>query len=113
MLAAKEVIALKQSFEDIELILAIPCRDQTSGWDQSSKIIYQTLKRQADEVVYISPYYTRNCMLKRDRFMVDNAQYVVAFLNKRRGGTHYTVKYAEKLGRNIVNLAEVGENIVN
>ena len=113
LLAAKEVAALKQKFKDIELVLAIPCRDQALRWNKQSQIIYQTLVRQADEVVYLSPYYNKYCMLKRDRYMVDNSGYVIAFLTKRAGGTFYTVKYAEKLERKIINLAKVGEEIVN
>ena len=44
-------------------------------------------------------------MLKRDRYMVDNSDIVVAYLTKSSGGTYYTVKYANEKGVKVVNLA--------
>ena len=58
-----------------------------------------------DRVVYVSQFNQRGAMLKRDRYMVDNSDIVVAYLTKSSGGTYYTVKYANEKGVKVVNLA--------
>ncbi|MCL2883887.1 MAG: hypothetical protein FWF49_00185 [Oscillospiraceae bacterium] len=41
----------------------------------------------------------------RNRALVDHSDVCVCFLNKSTGGTAYTVKYAQKKGLSIINLA--------
>ncbi len=60
---------------------------------------------QANSVVYVSREYSRDCMLKRNRFLVDHAACLLAVYNgKPQGGTAMTVRYARKLGRKIITL---------
>ena len=46
--------------------------------------------------------YTRGCMQKRNKYMVDNSQYVIAVWDGSKSGTFNTLKYARKLKRNIM-----------
>ena len=59
----------------------------------------------SDKVVYTARQYTRGCMFKRNRHLVDNSSVCVCYLTKDSGGTAYTVDYAEKKGLEIINLA--------
>ncbi|WP_297983767.1 hypothetical protein [uncultured Oscillibacter sp.] len=56
-------------------------------------------------VVYTAQQYTRGCMHKRNRYLVDNSGVCVCYLTKERGGTAYTVNYAEKRKLEIINIA--------
>ena len=61
--------------------------------------------KQADSIVYVSQTYTQDCMLKRNRYLVDHAACLLAVCNgERRGGTAMTVRYAGRLGREIILL---------
>ena len=42
-------------------------------------------------------------MQKRNRYMVDNSDIVIAVWDGTPGGTENTVRYAEKLGRKILS----------
>ncbi len=104
-LAADCVVQLRNEGHDIRLILALPCRDQTAKWTSAAQVReYQRLLGEADDVIYTSESYERGCMHKRNRYMVDNSNACVAFKLKDSGGTAYTCKYAEKNGKELVNL---------
>ena len=66
---------------------------------------YERIKALADKVVYTSQEYTKGCMHKRNRHLVDHSSVCVCYLTKKDGGTAYTVDYAEKQGLEIFNLA--------
>ena len=66
---------------------------------------YERIKALADKVVYTSQEYTKGCMHRRNRHLVDHSSVCVCYLTKKDGGTAYTVDYAEKQGLEIVNLA--------
>lgn len=104
-LAAQTVLKLKPSYPSIKLILVLPCLTQTRGWRPEDIAEYERIKTQADKVVYIAQQYTRGCMFKRNRHLVDNSSVCVCYLNRESGGTAYTVDYAEKQGLEIINLA--------
>lgn len=108
--AALVILALQQQYPDIKLSLALPCKEQSKGWASSEIAIYEEIKAQANEVVYVSETYTRGCMHKRNRYLIDYSSYCIAYLNQRTGGTAYTVKYAMKQGCHVNNIAPV--NIV-
>ena len=104
-LAAQTVLNLKKRYPNIKLILVLPCLSQTRGWPTKDVEEYERIKTQADKVVYTSQQYTKGCMFKRNRHLVDNSGVCVCYLTRDSGGTAYTVDYAEKQGLEVINLA--------
>lgn len=106
-LAALTVLELKNIYPDIKLILVLPCLSQTESWFARDIEIYDDIKRKADKVVYTSHEYTKGCMHKRNRHLVDNSSACICYLTERTGGTAYTVDYARKNSLTIINLGEM------
>ena len=104
-LAAQTVLRLKETYPQIKLILVLPCLSQTRGWKSEDIAEYERIKAAADKVVYTSQEYTRDCMFKRNRHLVDNSSLCLAYLTENTGGTAYTVDYARSKGLIIRNVA--------
>ena len=104
-LAARTVIRLRENCPGMKLILVLPCLTQTRGWRSEDVTEYERIKAQADEVFYTAQQYTRGCMHKRNRHLVDHSGVCVCYLTREKGGTAYTVRYAEKQGLEIINIA--------
>lgn len=105
-LAAQTVLKLRGEYPHIKLILVLPCLSQTRGWRHEDVMAYESIKEQANKVTYTSREYTRGCMHKRNRHLVDYSGTCVCYLAKRSGGTAYTVDYARRNGLRVINLAE-------
>ncbi len=97
-LAATVVLELKKEFPEITLILVLPCPEQAKYWSDSDTRVYENILRQADKCVYTSERYSRGCMQKRNRHLVDHSSSCIAYLRRDTGGTAYTVKYARTQG---------------
>lgn len=106
-LAAQTVLKLRKEYPHIKLVLVLPCLSQTQGWRDEDIKAYEAIKTAADKITYTSEKYTRGCMHKRNRHLVDHSSICVCYLTESRGGTAYTVSYAKKLGRNVINLADI------
>ena len=104
-MAAQAVLRLREEYPDIKLILVLPCKTQAGGWSELDKAIYKRILIQADKVVYTSEREERGCMLKRNRHLVDSSAVCVCYLASLKGGTAYTVDYAQENGLRIINLA--------
>ena len=105
-IAAQTVLELKKKHPEIKLILVLPCKNQTRGWEEKDVTVYESIIEQADKVVYTQEHYDRGCMLKRNRHLVDNSSVCVAYLTEEKGGTAYTVNYANQKGVKVINIAE-------
>ena len=105
-LAAQTILKLRTQYSQVKLILVLPCETQTRGWPEEDVRIYEEIKKAADKVRYTSVEYTRGCMHKRNRHLVDHSGGCVAYLTESRGGTAYTVDYARKNGVPVINLGE-------
>lgn len=68
--------------------------------------IYESIKKQADNVVYTSEEYMRGCMCKRNRHLVENSSACICYLTENKGGIFYTVTYFLVKGLEIVNIAK-------
>ena len=101
--AAHSVLLYKEKY-DIELIACLPCANQSDTFPPSSKRIYENIIEKCDEKIVLSTEYYSGCMHYRDRYMVDECDTLVCFLRKHAGGTFYTVNYARKLGKKIIEL---------
>ena len=105
-LAAQTVLELKKTYPQIKLILVLPCETQTRGWESCDVATFEEIKAQADKVVYTSKEYTRGCMHKRNRHLVDNSSVCICYLTEKTGGTAYTVEYAKRKNLLVINVAE-------
>ena len=105
-LAAQTILSMKKEYPHIKLILVLPCSTQANAWSIKDQRIYQTIKSQADKVVYTAQDYTAGCMHKRNRHLVDHSSACICYLTENRGGTFYTVQYAKSKGLHIINVAE-------
>ncbi len=105
-MAAETVLKLKENYPHIRLVMVLPCppEQQSSYWNDEQKKRYSEILQQADKVRILSPQYTEKCMLDRNRHMVDCSAYLICYLREQRGGTFYTVNYAERQGLKIFRL---------
>lgn len=94
---------LRKDF-NIKIIACIPCPNQDKNFSQKQKIEYERMNDVSDRRLLISNSYTSGCMLKRNRFMVDNSDYLVCYLRDNKGGTFYTVNYATSKNKTIVRV---------
>lgn len=103
-LAAQTVLDLRKTHFQVKLILVLPYKSQAARWTDGDKEVYESIKEQADKVVYTSEEYTKGCMFKRNRYLVDHSSVCVCYLDKGTGGTAYTVKYAISNGLKTLNI---------
>ena len=103
-MCAKTVLKLKKKYPHIQLILILPCKNQTEKWKEKDIKIYNDILKKCDNHIYVEENYTKDCMLKRNRKMVDCTKYVITYLRRNFGGSAYTKNYAESQGKTIISL---------
>jgi uncharacterized phage-like protein YoqJ len=88
----------------IPFIAAIPCKDQEKMWVQKSKDLYQSiLKNKLCSIQMVSfKEYDLECMNKRNEWMVDNCDLLIAVWDGTSGGTANCIKYAVKKKKQII-----------
>lgn len=104
----------------LRFMIAAPCRNQDSKWPADSKKRYGNMCRAADTelattlannetveggVVFVHDGpYNNSCMQKRNIWMVDHADAVVAIWDGTTGGTANCVGYARHKGVPMVHI---------
>lgn len=111
--AALLVLRLREQNPRLRLHCILPCREQAEMWTASDQDIYFSVLKQADSVVYVNRHYTKDCMIARNRFMVEHSGLLLAVYNgEQRGGTAATVRWARRLGREVIILDPLALNII-
>ena len=104
MWAAETVCSMREKEENISLVCAVPFPDQAKSWKPEEKARWQSILNAADETVMVCDKYTRDCFHRRNRYMVDNSNAVVCLYDGTKGGTAYTVDYALKKGKVVIQI---------
>lgn len=105
MWAARIVLALKSKYPQLQLVAAVPCKNQPIKWVKSSQEEWQMIIDRCDHVHFVSEEeYTNWCMQVRNEWMVDNSDYIIAVHDGTKGGTYNCVKYAEKNSKKVTTL---------
>ena len=76
MYAAEIVLDLKSKYPHITLESAIPCETQAIKWSVASRERYYNIAAKCDKETMLQREYTSDCMDKRNRYMVDHADYI-------------------------------------
>ena len=105
LLAAEVVLSLRHECPAITLTAVLPFREQASRFNELNRCRYYKCLSQADDIVILSNDYTAKCYLERDRFMVEHSSLLIACYDGRnRGGTFWTVNFAARTGKNVINI---------
>ena len=104
MYFAEAVLELRQQHPDVTLEAAIPFGDQPGKWGAEQRQRYNRLIDSADQVTVLQYTYSRDCMMQRNRYMVDHASLLVACFDGRPGGTMNTILYAQRSGVQVIIL---------
>ena len=104
-IAARAIIRLKEKYDYIKLHLYLPCYDQMGNWSSSERYEGRMIMAYADSKMYVTEgKYVTGCMQLRNKRMVNDAHYCIAYMNRRRSGTAQTVSYAEDNDCEIINI---------
>lgn len=104
MYCAEAVIELKKQHSDITLEAAVPYDGQESKWSESNRQRYRSILMHCDKTTLIQDSYTPGCMMRRNRYMVDSSNVLIACYDGKSGGTWNTIEYAMKLDKEVIQL---------
>jgi len=93
---------LKIQFPNIELLFITPYLDNNYSKLETAKLYY-------DGIIYppLENVPRRFCISKRNEWMVDEADFVIAFVKYSWGGAAKTLEYAKRKKVEFFNLAEL------
>ena len=102
MYFAEAVLALREMHPELRLEAVIPFGDQPGRWNEKQRRRYNALIDRADRVTVLQTAYTSDCMMRRNRWMVDRSDLLLACYDGRPGGTMNTILYAERSGLRVM-----------
>lgn len=103
-LAAEHLLTLKRQFPQLVICLALPFDGYRNRWSEAQKSRAANIDAQVDHIIYCSHTPSKSAFLQRNRYMVDQSRYCIAYCNRSTGGTAYTLRYAQRKGLIIQNL---------
>jgi uncharacterized phage-like protein YoqJ len=106
-LAAEILLEKKIIYPHIRCIEIVPFLEgyfATKEWSYEWIERQMQVMRQADSVLHIAEEYQKGVYYKRNRAMVDLSSEVIAYYLGGKGGTFYTINYAQEKNKNVLNL---------
>ncbi len=98
MFAAETVVELKKKYPEILLEMVSPFDAQAAKWSPEYQGRHAALFSKADIVTATGHAYTKSCMFVRNRYLVENADLLLAAYDGQPGGTEMTIRYARQMG---------------
>ena len=104
MYFCEAVIELRSAHDDITLEAAIPWEGQSQSWSAALKKRYARLVADCDFYTLVQKDYMPDCLMRRNRYMVDSSSVIIAAYSGRPGGTMSTMLYAIRSGLQVIEL---------
>jgi uncharacterized phage-like protein YoqJ len=99
LFAAELVLCLKNAYPHISLECAIPFETKAVKWNESMRERYFDVAAHCDKETLLQRQYTPDCIYKRNRYLVDQADIILAVWDGRPSGSGMTVRYARERQR--------------
>lgn len=103
------VLSLRRKKGDVTLEAAVPCSEQSDSWPEADRDRWRSLLSQCDLETLVQEHYTKGCMLRRNRYMVDHSALLIAVYDGVSGGTRRTLEYAIRQKVPFVDIPPVDE----
>ncbi len=104
LICAEVVLSLKKKYKSLRLVCVLPFLRHNEAVKFSWKKRYNAIFSTCDEVVYSSDEYNISAFQIRNMYMVDHSDCVITWYDGKKGGTRNTLTYAQKEGKQIINL---------
>ena len=104
MYFCEAVLELREEHPELTIEAAIPYECQSEQWPAALRRRYDRLVVECDFQTVVSRAYTPDCMMRRNRYMVDAADWLIAAYNGMPGGTRATILYAMRTGKRVIQL---------
>lgn len=101
---AEAVLEMKKQIPAIQLQAYVPCKSQPDRWPEKDRQRYRSILFQCDEVCLVQRVYSKGCMLKRNRLMIDRADALMSVWDGTAGGTGAAVRYARHQKKDVISL---------
>lgn len=112
--ASQIVLDLRKKNPLLKLYCALPCEGQEKKWSADKQELYHSILKQADDIHWESRSYTSDCMLNRNRYMVDHSSILLAVYNGAyRCGTGMTVRDAQSKHRIIILIHPITREVLH
>ena len=92
---AETVLALRKDWP-ITLECVLPCQGQAERWRTEDRKRYEHILQQCNRVILLQKSYTADCFRRRNIYLVDHSDLIIALWNGKPSGTGQTVNYAQK-----------------
>ncbi|MCL6444407.1 MAG: SLOG family protein [Alicyclobacillus sp.] len=89
---------------EVRLVLCLPSRDHGLRWKWADRRKLEEHIQCADSLYYVTdgPYDGPDCLMRRNRFLVDHSEGVLAVWDGTPSGTGKTIAYAKSRGIPII-----------
>lgn len=106
MIMAELLLRLRdEKKQEIRIISVIPFPSWRAKWSSEEIRRQNVILEKSDEVIFVRQHYCQGIYMIRNRALADGAQVCIAYCNRPKGGTAWTVRYAKQHGLRIYNLA--------
>ena len=106
LIAAEIVLSLRETYPWIRLIMVCPWNGQADNWKTEDRERWQRILECSDQVVYISNQPDRRAFFRRNAYLTQNADVILAAYNgDPHSGTGLTIGYAKNRGVRVLKLA--------
>lgn len=111
LMAAELVLSLREKYPWIRLVMVIPFDGQADRWTEEQRRRWLSVIEASDRVVHISHSYDRGVFFRRNHFLVEQADLLLAAFDGQRGGTAGTVAYARRHGVKVARIPPVKASV--
>jgi len=106
MIMAELLLRLRdEKKQEIRIISVIPFPSWWAKWSSEEIRRQNVILEKSDEVIFVRQHYCQGIYMIRNRALADGAQVCIAYCNRPKGGTAWTVRYAKQNGLRTYNLA--------
>jgi uncharacterized phage-like protein YoqJ len=89
--------------------MALPFDGQADKWSDEQRERWLNVIEASDRVVHVSHEYDKGVFFRRNHYLVENSNLLLAAYDGHPGGTAGTIAYAKRHGVKVVTIAPIKE----
>lgn len=102
--AAQIILDLKAVYPQVTLECVLPCETQAENWNEWERDIYFRIVSECDTETMLERHASKGNRKKRDAYIVDRSDYILAVWNGNPGNIADAVAYAQAKQKPVLRL---------